>query len=84
MTLNTEAFAKALAAGIAAYEEAVVANSDGWIGWSGGEVPLKDDDYVEIRLRCHETNKGGAGSFDWSVGVSSPSDFDIIAYRLAQ
>lgn len=93
MTLNTEAFAKALAAGIAAYEAAVVGNSgadsEGWIEWGGGDCPVEPRTFVKIQLRA-ETQEvadadvwSHADDFYWDHR-NDESGSDIIAYRVSK
>lgn len=97
MTLNTEAFAKALAAGIAAYEEDVVGNS-GWIEWAGGnDSPVSG--LVEFRCRDGYSDTADAQQLATSMGCNwwnhteardawncsgDCRDDDIVAYRIAE
>lgn len=82
MTLNAEAFAKALAAGIAAYEAVVVNNSDDWIEWGGGLCPLLNGDNCEVRMRGGEImHPAQPYNLAWD---HDGADKDIIFYRLAK
>lgn len=83
MTLNQEAFAKALAAGIAAYDAAVVSDGE-WIEWTGGnDSPVADADMIDVRFRDGDVDVGmyTAGSYEWRHIYGHA---DIVAYRLAK
>lgn len=77
MTLNTEAFAKALAAGIAAYEAA--SKENGWIEWPGGDCPVAPTTLVDVKFRDGSGADGEpANWWNWDAYYAP-----IIAYRLA-
>ena len=58
-------------------------DSDGWIPWSGGYMPIPKDTLIDVKHRDGEVyrNKpaGGAANIDW---YHSYEGGDIIAYRI--
>lgn len=86
MTLNPEAFAKALAAGIAAYEAASGETPDceqGWIPWAGGERPVFSWYKVDVRLTNGDTIYDEvAGELIWAaIDDDLCPGMEIVSYR---
>jgi hypothetical protein len=54
---------------------------EGWIEWSGGDLPVRETTTVEIALRRGDGNVGQAGSFYWEHSDKS-RDYDIVQYRI--
>lgn len=78
--LNQEAFAKALAAGIAAYEAAVGGNGDGWIEWMGGDCPVGEHTEVDVRFGDGSQEDGERADYWHWNAVYAP----IVAYRVSK
>lgn len=56
-----------------------------WIDWAGGECPVPDDTYVDVRFRNDtESLYVPAHSWEWGVESLLPEDYDIIAYRVSE
>lgn len=58
----------------------VEADADGWIEWEGGECPLPDDAWVQVKMRDLDVTTGTPGRSGWIWGCYGECD-DIIAYR---
>ena len=64
--------------------------NEGWIEWSGGECPVADDYFVDIRFRFgmvrHSVVAGDFVDADDSLNywIHDGDTHDIIAYRIAE
>lgn len=91
--LDKDAFAKALAAGLAAYREAMggvaapvaVADAEGWIEHDGKGMPVDSGTIVNCKFRDGDECGGYRAGFwhesnSWWVHRGDPDD--IVAYRV--
>lgn len=53
---------------------------DGWIPWSGGECPVRPNDYVDYKMRDGSSDSFLALKLTWN---HRDEDDDIVAYRIA-
>lgn len=56
---------------------------DGWIDWSGGDMPPIMDEIVEAKFRSGTTDINLCRNFYWGCDEKYPHN-DIIAYRVVK
>ncbi len=54
---------------------------DGWIEFGGGQCPISEDRYIEVKFRNDEIESGYALNYDWEW-MADDADNDIVAYRI--
>lgn len=62
-------------------------DADGWIEWHGGDCPVPPETRVEVRFRDYDAapiKQARADHWDRCWDHSTPTKFDIVAYRIAQ
>ena len=63
------------------WPERVSSNDQGdWIHWPGGECPVPDEAFVEVRYRNGTFEKGDPEYFEWVHDDNRA--YDIVAYRI--
>ena len=53
-------------------------DADGWINWDGGECPVDDYVFFDVRFRCGDVAQGNS----WPRWTHNGNGRDIIAYRI--
>lgn len=58
-------------------------SADGWIAWSGGDMPVPRGAMVEVKFRLDgvPTERNLAGAWRWNHYAGVKNDYDIVAYR---
>jgi len=68
---------------IAAAEEAAARAADGWIDWSGGDMPVSEDTLVQIKAGF-DTGDAAAPARAWMWDHNRPQRECIVAYRVVE